>query len=49
METRSSTMCQATNNEPLVGITIPWEKVKKKYSGINSTVHIKKGFEKGPL
>jgi hypothetical protein len=37
---------QAANNEPLIEITVPREQVKKKkYSGINSTVHIRSGFE----
>jgi hypothetical protein len=38
-------MRKVTNNEPLVGITIPHEHVKKKYSGINNTVHIRSSFE----
>jgi hypothetical protein len=42
METRSSTVRQAVDNEPLVRITVPWEQVKK-YIGINSTVHIRSG------
>jgi hypothetical protein len=41
METRRSIVRQAGNNEPLVGITIPREQVKKKYSGINSIVKSK--------
>jgi hypothetical protein len=41
MESRSSTMDQATNNELLVRITVPQEQVKKKYNGINSTIHIR--------
>jgi hypothetical protein len=45
METRSSTVCQAVNNEPLVEITVPQEQVKKKYSDINNIVHIRSGFE----
>jgi hypothetical protein len=45
MESKSSTVRQATNNEPLIGITVPQEQVKKKYSGINSTVHIKSGSD----
>jgi hypothetical protein len=45
MENRSSTMCQAANNEPLVRITVPQEQVKKKYNGINSTVNIRSGSD----
>jgi hypothetical protein len=41
MESRRSTVCQAANNEPLVRITVPQEQVKKKYSGINSTIYIR--------
>jgi hypothetical protein len=41
MESRSSTVRQAANNEPLVRIVVPREQVKKKYNGINSTVHIR--------
>jgi hypothetical protein len=46
MESRSNTVHQAANNEPLVRITVPWEQVKKKYSGIISTVHIRSGSDK---
>jgi hypothetical protein len=45
MESRSNTVFQAANNELLVGITIPREHLKKKYSGINSTVHIRSGYD----
>jgi hypothetical protein len=45
METRSSIVHKAANNEHPVRITVPQEQVKKKHSGINSTVHIRSGFE----
>jgi hypothetical protein len=45
MESRSSTLRQAANNEPLVRITVPQEQVKKKYSGTNNTIHIRSGSD----
>jgi hypothetical protein len=45
METSSITMHQAANNNPLVGITVSQEQVKKKYSSINSTVNIRSGSD----
>jgi hypothetical protein len=38
-------MRQATNNEPLVGITVPRGADEEKYSGINSTINISSSSE----